>query len=84
MTSIIGWIVFGAIVGALARLLMPGRDSIGWLMTILLGIVGSLICGYLLGLIISGRGTDPAGWIGSILGALLVLWLYRRFATPRR
>jgi uncharacterized membrane protein YeaQ/YmgE (transglycosylase-associated protein family) len=84
MTSIIGWIIFGAIVGALARLLMPGRDPVGCLLTIVLGIVGSVLGGYLLGLIISGRGTDPAGWIGSIIGAVLVLWLYRRFASPRR
>ncbi len=83
MTTIIGWIVFGAIVGAIARLLMPGRDPMGWIMTILLGIVGSVIGGYVLGLIIGGRGTDPTGWIGSILGALLLLFLYRRFAGPR-
>jgi uncharacterized membrane protein YeaQ/YmgE (transglycosylase-associated protein family) len=80
MTSIIGWIIFGAIVGALARLFMPGRDPIGCLMTILLGIAGSVVGGYLLGLLIAGRGTDPAGWIGSVTGALVVLWLYRRFA----
>jgi uncharacterized membrane protein YeaQ/YmgE (transglycosylase-associated protein family) len=77
--TIIGWIVFGAVVGALARLVMPGRDPIGCAMTILLGIAGSVIGGYLLGLLIAGRGTDAAGWIGSILGAVLVLWLYRRF-----
>jgi uncharacterized membrane protein YeaQ/YmgE (transglycosylase-associated protein family) len=77
--TIIGWIVFGALVGGLARLFMPGRDSIGCAMTIVLGIAGSVLGGFLLGLIIAGRGTDPAGWIGSILGALLVLWLYRRY-----
>lgn len=83
MTSIIGWIVFGAVIGGLARLIMPGRDPMGCLMTILLGVAGSVIGGLLLGLIIGGRSTDPAGWIGSILGALLLLFLYRRFATPR-
>lgn len=83
MTSIIGWIVFGAVIGGLARLIMPGRDPMGCLMTILLGIAGSVIGGLLLGLIIGGRSTDPAGWIGSIIGALLLLFLYRRFATPR-
>lgn len=83
MTSIIGWIIFGAVVGALARLIMPGRDPIGCLLTILLGVAGSLLGGLLLGLIIGGRGTDPAGWIGSVIGALLVLWLYRRFGRPR-
>jgi uncharacterized membrane protein YeaQ/YmgE (transglycosylase-associated protein family) len=81
MTSIIGWIVFGAIVGVLARFLMPGRDPMGFLMTILLGIAGSVVGGVLLGLLIGGRTGDPAGWIGSVLGALLLLWLYRRFAA---
>ncbi len=83
MISIIGWIIFGAIVGALARLIMPGRDPMGFLMTIILGIAGSMIGGFLMGLILGGRGTAPTGWIGSVLGAVLLLWLYRRFATTR-
>ena len=83
MFSIIGWIIFGAIIGVIARFIMPGRDPMGWVMTIVLGIAGSVLGGLLLGIIIGGRTTDPAGWIGSILGALLLLWLYRRFATPR-
>ncbi len=83
MISIIGWIIFGAIVGALARLIMPGRDPMGFLMTIILGIAGSMIGGFLIGLILGGRGTAPTGWIGSVLGAVLLLWLYRRFATTR-
>lgn len=82
--SIIGWIVFGAIVGALARLLMPGPDRIGCLLTVLLGILGSVIGGLLLGFLLRGRGTDPAGWIGSILGAILLLWLYRKYRAPDR
>jgi uncharacterized membrane protein YeaQ/YmgE (transglycosylase-associated protein family) len=80
MGTIIGWIIFGGIVGALARLIMPGRDPMGMVMTILLGVAGSLIGGLLAGMLASGRGTDPAGWIGSILGALVLLWLYRRYA----
>jgi uncharacterized membrane protein YeaQ/YmgE (transglycosylase-associated protein family) len=83
MTSIIGWIIFGAVIGALARFIMPGRDPMGWVMTILLGIAGSVVGGLLLGVLIGGRTTDPAGWIGSILGALLLLWLYRRYAAKR-
>jgi uncharacterized membrane protein YeaQ/YmgE (transglycosylase-associated protein family) len=79
MLSILGYIIFGAIVGGLARLIMPGKDPMGIVMTILLGIAGSVIGGLLLGLLIGGRTTDPAGWIGSILGALLLLWLYRRY-----
>jgi uncharacterized membrane protein YeaQ/YmgE (transglycosylase-associated protein family) len=79
MFSLIGWVVFGAIVGGLARWIMPGRDPMGCLLTVLLGIAGSVVGGLLLGVLIGGRGTDPAGWVGSILGALLVLWLYRRY-----
>jgi uncharacterized membrane protein YeaQ/YmgE (transglycosylase-associated protein family) len=83
MTTILGWLIFGAIIGVLARFIMPGRDPMGWVMTILLGIAGSVVGGLLLGLIVGGRGTDPTGWIGSILGALLLLWLYRRYAGSR-
>jgi len=72
-------VLFGAIVGGLARWIMPGRDPMGCALTVLLGIVGSVVGGLLLGTLISGRSTDPAGWVGSILGAILVLWLYRRY-----
>jgi uncharacterized membrane protein YeaQ/YmgE (transglycosylase-associated protein family) len=80
MGSIIGWIIFGAVVGALARFIMPGRDPMGWVMTIVLGIAGSVIGGLVLGILIGGRTTDPVGWIGSIIGAVLLLWLYRSYA----
>jgi len=81
MFSLLGWVVFGAIVGALARWIMPGRDPMGCFLTILVGVVGSVVGGILLGFLIAGRGNDPAGWIGSVLGAVLVLWLYRRYGT---
>jgi len=74
ITSIIGWVLFGLIAGAIARMLHPGYEALGWGGTILLGIVGSLVGGgiaYLLRL-----GTEPyqpAGWIMSILGAIIVL-----------
>ena len=80
MGTIIGWIIFGAVVGGLARLIMPGRDPMGWVMTILLGVAGSVLGGLLLGVLVAGRGNDPTGWIGSVIGALLLLWLYRRYA----
>jgi uncharacterized membrane protein YeaQ/YmgE (transglycosylase-associated protein family) len=83
MFSLIGWIIFGAVVGVIARFLMPGRDPMGWIMTIVLGIAGSVLGGLLMGLIIGGRTTAPAGWIGSVIGAVLLLWLYRRFAGDR-
>ncbi len=76
--GIIGWIIFGAIVGVVAKLLMPGRDPGGFVITILLGIVGSLLGGFIgraLGLYSSAE--DAGGFLMSILGAVLVLWAYR-------
>lgn len=75
--SIIGWIVFGLIAGAIARLLIPGRDPMGWITTMVLGIIGSLVGGFIAYALKLGTGTyDPAGWILSILGAVLALLTY--------
>jgi uncharacterized membrane protein YeaQ/YmgE (transglycosylase-associated protein family) len=82
--AIIGWIVFGLIAGAIARLLMPGRDPMGWLATIALGIVGSVVGGLIAYAL--KFGTDPyspAGWIFSIIGAMLALAAYYRFSGSR-
>jgi uncharacterized membrane protein YeaQ/YmgE (transglycosylase-associated protein family) len=79
--GIIGWILFGLIVGALAKLLMPGKDPGGIIVTILLGIVGSVLGGYLgqaLGLYAPGQ---PAGFIVATIGAILVLFIYRKVAS---
>lgn len=84
MTGILGWIVFGLIVGAVAKLLMPGRDGGGIIITTILGIVGALIGGYLgqaLGLY--GPG-DPAGFLMALVGAVIVLSIYRVTAGRRR
>jgi len=83
MLGIIGWIVFGLIVGVVAKVLMPGRDPGGVIVTILLGIAGALLGGFLgrvLGLY--GPG-DVAGFIMSIIGAVLILFIYRRFGPVR-
>ncbi len=80
LTTIITWIIFGAIVGVIARFLMPGRDPMGWAMTIVLGIVGSFVGGYLAQLVFAGSAALPppsAGWVGSIIGAIIVLAIYR-------
>jgi uncharacterized membrane protein YeaQ/YmgE (transglycosylase-associated protein family) len=80
LTAIITWIVFGAIVGIIARFVMPGRDPMGWVGTIVLGIIGSFVGGFLAQLLFSGNASLPppsAGWIGSIIGALIVLAIYR-------
>jgi uncharacterized membrane protein YeaQ/YmgE (transglycosylase-associated protein family) len=82
MFGILGWIIFGAIVGIIARLLHPGRDPAGMIMTILLGIVGSILGGFLgrvFGLYRQGQG---AGLIMSVLGAILLLVIYH--AVSRR
>jgi len=77
--GIIGWIIIGLIAGAIARWLMPGPDPMGLLGTIVLGIVGSLVGGTLLNLIFGGGlELSAAGILGSILGALIVLYLWRR------
>jgi uncharacterized membrane protein YeaQ/YmgE (transglycosylase-associated protein family) len=81
--GILGWILFGLVVGIVAKLIMPGRDPGGILVTIALGIVGALVGG-LLGqaLQLYGPG-EPAGFLGATLGAILLLWAYR-LATRRR
>jgi uncharacterized membrane protein YeaQ/YmgE (transglycosylase-associated protein family) len=82
--SILWMIIIGGIVGALAKLIMPGRDPGGIIVTIILGILGSIVGGFVLGLLLPGRAaTDPAGFIGSILGALLLLWIYRMVVARR-
>jgi uncharacterized membrane protein YeaQ/YmgE (transglycosylase-associated protein family) len=79
MLSFIWWIIIGLIAGALARLIMPGRDSMGIFATILLGILGSVIGGLVSWAIWGGSttGFQPAGLLLSILGAILVLWIWR-------
>ena len=81
--AVIGWIVFGLIVGALAKLVMPGRDPGGIIVTMLLGILGALLGGFIgraMGLY--GPG-EAAGWLMSFLGAVILLVLYRMLVRRR-
>jgi len=81
MLTILGWILFGLIVGAIAKLVMPGRDPGGIVVTILLGIVGALVGGFigrLLGLYQRG---ESAGFIMATIGAIVILFIYRRLAV---
>lgn len=80
--AIIGWIIFGLIVGALARFLMPGPQPMGLLFTIGLGVAGSFVGGAIGNLVRGIPLTEPrpAGWIGATIGALLVLFIYGRMA----
>jgi uncharacterized membrane protein YeaQ/YmgE (transglycosylase-associated protein family) len=85
MFGLLGWIFFGLIVGVIAKLLMPGRDPGGFIVTILLGIVGAAIGGWL-GRAVGLYGPDePAGFFMALLGAIVLLLLYRvlvRRKTP--
>jgi uncharacterized membrane protein YeaQ/YmgE (transglycosylase-associated protein family) len=84
LLTILGWLVFGLIVGFIARALVPGRDDIGVLRTIALGVLGSVLGGFLFGLLTVGfRGFQPAGWIGSVIGAIVVLLVYNKFVVGR-
>jgi uncharacterized membrane protein YeaQ/YmgE (transglycosylase-associated protein family) len=85
---IIGLIIVGLIAGALARLLVPGRDPMGIGATIVLGIVGSFVGGFLADLLFRSdtedRGFGPAGIIGSIIGAVIVLLIYNAVTHRKR
>ena len=82
--SILGWILFGLVVGALAKLVMPGRDPGGIIVTILLGIAGAVLGGFVgRALGFYGEG-DAAGFVMSFIGAVLLLFLYRMMVGRRR
>jgi uncharacterized membrane protein YeaQ/YmgE (transglycosylase-associated protein family) len=84
MFGILGWIVFGLIVGAIAKFLMPGRDPGGLIVTMVLGIVGAMLGG-LLGRSLGMYGPNQsAGIFMSILGAVVVLMIYRLVAGRGR
>ena len=81
MLGIIGWAIFGIIVGAIAKLLMPGRDPGGLLVTMLLGIAGAVVAGFI------GRALgwyepgEAAGFIMATVGAILLLFVYRKMSA---
>jgi len=84
MVGIVGWIIFGLIVGVIAKLIMPGRDPGGIIVTMLLGIVGAVLGGFL-GRSLGFYGPQQAaGWLMSIVGAIVVLMLYRVLAGRSR
>ena len=75
--GILGWILFGLVVGVVAKFLMPGRDPGGFVITVMLGIVGALVGGFL-GRTLGWYGPgDPVGFVMALVGALVLLFAYR-------
>ncbi len=81
--SVLGWILFGLVVGIVARFLMPGRDPGGFIVTIVLGIVGALIGGWIGRAVGWYQPGDPVGFLAAVIGAIILLILYRLFAGRR-
>jgi uncharacterized membrane protein YeaQ/YmgE (transglycosylase-associated protein family) len=83
MFGVLGWILFGLVAGVIAKLVMPGKDPGGFIVTILIGIAGGLLGGFIgraLGLY--GEG-DTVGIIMAIVGAIILLAIYRMVVKPR-
>jgi len=84
MLGWIGWVIFGLIVGIVGKFLMPGRDPGGFIVTILLGIAGALLGGFVgraLGFYQEG---EPAGFVMAVIGAIILLAIYRAVIGRRR
>ena len=82
--SILGWIVIGLVAGVIGKWIMPGRDPGGFVVTILIGIAGAVLAGFVgrhLGYYQAGQG---AGWIAATLGAVVLLVVYRLFIRSRQ
>ena len=81
--DILLWIVFGLVVGAIAKLLMPGRDPGGFILTIVLGVVGALLGGWVGRVMGLYREGEPVGFVMAVVGAIILLGLYRVFMRSR-
>ena len=82
--SVIMWIIFGLVVGVVAKFLMPGRDPGGFIITTVLGIAGALIGGFMGRAMGMYQENDPVGFVMAVVGAIVLLLLYRLVARPRR
>lgn len=83
MLNIIGWIVIGFITGLLSRFFYPGAIEMGWIMTTVLGIVGSFVGGFIGGMFTKEKDMmkpTPAGFIMSVVGGMAVIFIYNMFA----
>ncbi|MEX0747021.1 MAG: GlsB/YeaQ/YmgE family stress response membrane protein [Rhodothermales bacterium] len=83
--GILAWILFGLIAGVLAKWIMPGPDPGGIFVTILLGVAGALVGGFIGSLLGFGgvTGFTFGSFVTAVLGAILLLWIYRRMRRPR-
>jgi uncharacterized membrane protein YeaQ/YmgE (transglycosylase-associated protein family) len=81
--AILGWILFGLVIGALAKLVMPGRDPGGIIVTMLLGIAGAVLGGFLGRVFGFYQEGEAAGWIMSFVGAVVLLGIYRMVMRRR-
>ena len=82
MIWVLGWVLFGLIVGVIAKLVMPGRDPGGIFVTMLIGIVGAVLAGFIGRAIGWYEPNEPAGFLMATLGAILLLFIYRRAFRP--
>jgi uncharacterized membrane protein YeaQ/YmgE (transglycosylase-associated protein family) len=82
--GILGWIVFGLIVGFVAKFLTPGRDPGGFIITIVIGIVGALLGGFIGRAVALYNENDPVGFVMAVIGAVILLLLYRLFTGGSR
>jgi uncharacterized membrane protein YeaQ/YmgE (transglycosylase-associated protein family) len=81
--TVIGWIVFGLLVGIVAKFIMPGDDPGGFLATVAIGMVGALIGGYVGRLAGLYQQDDPVGFGMAVVGSIILLWIYRVMANRR-
>lgn len=79
VTSIIGYILIGLLIGAIARLLVPGRNPVGIILTILIGIVGSVVGGY-----VANQVLDVQRWLGFVIAVVVAAILVALVSTGRR
>lgn len=76
LSAIVVWAVFGLVAGAVARLLVPGRQPMGWLATIALGVIGSFVGGFIGFVFTGGEMVQASGFIMSVIGAIIALSIY--------